>query len=197
MRISARFTVDDWKTLTFLTEEEWQKAIDILEDRINSRFLGVIQSIERYEYSGFAVLALDCLLIETLQQFRDGVSETPRGMSEDYFVRFLTKTSFAKFFDRALAKMFYRQIRCGILHQAEIKGSSRVLIRRQVPLVCLAEDRDGLVINRKRFHRQLVKEFKNYVLRLRKNDPLDEKLRYNFKKKMDCICHITRRVKQG
>lgn len=191
MRISARFNVDDWKSLTFSTEKEWQEAVDIFEDRISSRFLRVIQLTESYEYSGFAVLALDCLLIETLQQFREGVSETRPRMSEEYFVRFLTKTSFDKFFDRALAKMFYRQIRCGILHQAEIKGSSRVLILPDLPLVRLATDRNGLIINRKLFHRKLVEEFKNYVSELRKNNPPDEKLRHNFKKKMDHICHAT------
>ena len=191
MRISPRFTVDDWKARDFSTEEEWQKAIDIFEDRIRSRFLRVIELIERYTYSGFAILALDCLLIETLQQFRKGVSKTPPRKSKEYFVQFLTKTSFAKFFNSALAEMFYDQIRCGILHQAEIKDSSRVLIRHQTPLVRFADDKKGLVINRKLFHRQLVKEFENYVAQLRKNSPPDEKLRHKFKKKMDCICQIS------
>lgn len=191
MRISPCFTVDDWKALHFLTEEEWQKAVNIFEDRIRGRFLRVIELIERYTYSGFAILALDCLLIESLQQFRKGVLKTPPRKSKEYFVQFLTKTSFAKFFNSALAEMFYDQIRCGILHQAEIKGSSRVLIRPQTQLVRFADDKKGLVINRKLFHRQLVKEFENYVAQLRKSNPPDEKLRQKFKKKMESICHIS------
>ena len=66
MRISPCFTVDDWKALHFLTEKEWQKAINIFEDRIRGRFLRVIELVERYTYSGFAILALDCLLIEVV-----------------------------------------------------------------------------------------------------------------------------------
>lgn len=191
MRISPHFTVDDYRSLAFSTEEEWQKAVKILEDRIRGRFLRVIEFIESYEYSGFAILALDCLLIETLQQFREGVPKTPVRKSKEYFVRFLTETSFGKFFNRNLANMFYEQIRCGILHQAEIKGSSRVLIRPQAPLVSLADDRNGLVVNRELFHGQLIKEFEDYVSLLRKNNPPDEKLRRNFKRKMDYICHIS------
>lgn len=190
VRISPNSTVNDWKALTFSTEKDWQKAIDIFEDRYNARFMKVIRFVEGYEYSGFAVLALDCLLIETLQQFREGVSETPPRKSENYFVRFLTETSFGRFFDRRLATMFYKQIRCGILHQAEIKDSSRVLIRSTVLLVGLAKDRNGLIINRILFHRQLVKEYKNYVSQLRKNNPPNSKLRSNFKTKMDRICHV-------
>ena len=190
MRISPHFTCDDWEDIAFSKEDEWQKAIDIFEDRIDGRFIKIIDKIEGYEFSGFAVLALDSLLIETLQQFREGVPKTPNGKSQDYFVSFLTETSFCKFFDQNKAEIFYKQIRCGILHQAEIGGSSRVLIRQQVPLIRLAKDRNGLIINRKLFHKQLVKEFENYVSQLRKTNPPDEKLRSNFKEKMDYICRV-------
>jgi len=195
MRISRRFSVDDWKALNFSTEEQWQKAIDIFEDRIHSRFFQVTGKIAHDEQAGFAVLALDCLLIETLQQFREGVSETPSNKSGEYFVRFLTGTSFSNFFCPRLAEMFYKKIRCGILHQAEIKGSSRVVIQQQVPLVRLAKDGNGLIINRNSFHKQLINEFKNYVSQLRKNDPADEKLRLNFKKKMNHICQVSGVIK--
>jgi cation transport regulator ChaC len=118
------------------------------------------------------------------------VPKTPNGKSQDYFVSFLTETSFGKFFDQNKAEIFYKQIRCGILHQAEIGGSSRVLIRQQAPLIRLAKDGNGLVINRKLFHKQLAKEFENYVSQLRKTNSPDEKLRSNFKKKMDYICYV-------
>lgn len=190
MRIAPQFSIEEWKALSFTTDDDWQKGIDILEDRIQGRFLWVIKSLESYTYAGFAVLALDCLLIENLQQFREGVPETPRGDSEIFFKRFLTETSFKKYFDQNLAKMFYKQIRCGILHQAEIKGSSRVFIRQDVPLVQLAKDKKGLIINRKLFHNQLVNEFRKYVSQLRKSNPPNKKLRSNFRKKMDYICRV-------
>jgi len=187
MRISPQYTDADYKRLTFSAESEWQTAIDIFEDRIFGRFLKFVSYIEGYTYAGFAVLALDCLLIETLQQFHEGVAETPRRCSETFFVRFLTKTSFG--FTEDQAKKFYNDIRCGILHQAEVKGSSKVRVDT-MPLVKYTDDRKGLVINRKLFHQQLVHEFKDYVARLRNGT--DQQLRDNFKKKMEYICGLSK-----
>jgi hypothetical protein len=188
MRISPNYSVKDWKALDFSIEGGWQKAIDIFEDRIRRRFLKPISRIEEYTYAGFAVLALDCLLIETLQQFREGVPRTPDKKSCEYFVCFLTGTSFGHYFTKEMAGMFYDQIRCGILHQAETKGSSRVL-KQSVPLVGCTEDRKGLVINRKLFHQQLVREFEAYIALLR--DPINQEWRDKLKKKMDYICRIS------
>ena len=140
LKISPCYTVKDWKALDFTTEEEWQKAINIFEDRIRGRFLEPISRIQGYTYAGFAVLALDCLLIETLQQFREGIPITPYRQSKTLFLRFLTETSFGSHFSKQTAEMFYDQIRCGILHQAEVKKSSRVLIREEVPLVSTTDD---------------------------------------------------------
>ena len=184
------WTVEDWKALDFSTEEEWQRGVDIFEDRIRGRFLGIVEAIQDYEFSGFAVMALDCLLIETLQQFYEGKAETPRGQSGEYFRRFLTGTSFSEFFDTKKADMLYSSIRCGILHQAEIKGSSHIWIKEGTPLVSCAEDDNGLLINRRLFHKQLECEFSHYVARLRQHDPLDEELRERFKRKMDVICRV-------
>jgi hypothetical protein len=188
MRISPKYSVDDWKALTFSTEEDWQRAIDIFEDRIRGRFLKFINVIKDYKFSGFAVLALDCLLIETLQQFREGEPETPYKKENEYFVSFLTETSFSKFFDKNKAKKFYKQIRCGILHQAEVKKNSLVRKCKDEPLVRLTEDSKGLIVNRKLFHEQLVKVFEEYLCCLR--DPSAKGQRDKLKKKMNYICRV-------
>lgn len=189
MRISPKYTINDWINLTFSTEEDWQKAVDIFEDRIHGRYLSIIAKIENCEYAGFVILALDCLLIETLQQFREGVEQTPYKKHEQYFKRFLTDTSFKNYFtEEELAGRFYQQIRNGILHQAEIKSSSRVSIRQNDPLVSPTEDCQGLIINRKRFHQQLSKVFYEYISSLR--DSSNNELRKMFKKKMDYICRV-------
>lgn len=90
MRISPRYTSDDWKRLSFETEADWDTAIDILTDRIEGRFLRPVAMIERYEFAGFATMAIDCLLIETLQQFVEGMPKTPGWEGEKYFVKYLT-----------------------------------------------------------------------------------------------------------
>jgi len=194
MQISPKFTDENWRVLDFSVEDGWQKAVNVFEDRISGRFLNVIRLIEDYKWSGFAVLALDCMLIETLQQFREGVPETPPQKSKCYFIRFLTETSFGNYFNDDLAKKFYFQIRCGILHQTETKCSSLIRISNDIPLVSLTKDKVGLVINRKKFHAQLVSEFNNYVGQLRENKPPNKLLRENFKRKMDFICRMQSEV---
>ncbi len=189
MLISPQYKADDWKDLDFSNEEDWQKAIVIFEDRIRGRFLKFIDLIKDYEFSGFAVLALDCLLIETLQQFREGEEKTPYSKARKYFVRFLTETSFREFLTEDTAKKFYDQIRCGILHQAEVKENSLVRICQNEPLVKSTEDDKGVVVNRKLFHEQLVKVFEEYLSCLR--DPSNKDERDKFKKKMDYICRVS------
>ena len=189
MYISPQYTDDDWRKLSFSTEDEWQKAIDIFKDRVHGRFLEPISRIEEYIYAGFAVLALDCLLIETLQQFRKGIRSTSPGEGETFFALFLTETSFGSYFTKKMAEKFYQQIRCGILHQAEVKENSKVLIRKDTPLIKYTGDRKGLVINRKLFHQQLVREFEDYVARLR--EPSNQELREGFRKKMNYICRVS------
>ncbi len=192
LRISPHYTAGHWIALDLSTEEGWQKAIDILVDRIDGRFLKFISVIERCTYSGFVVLALDCLLIETLQQFREGAHRTPPRESREYFVRFLTETSFGRYFTSQTAEMFYRQIRSGIIHQAELEGSSKILVRENIPLVKYADDGEGLVINRRLFHQQLLREFEAYIDELR--DSSSQELREKFKKKMEYICRVSAEV---
>lgn len=76
---------------------------------------------------GFTVLAIDCLLVETLGAFIAGLEQTD-GKSQETFCTFLTtrKQFSAEFTTDDLAKKFYAQFRCGILHQAESGGESKV-----------------------------------------------------------------------
>ena len=184
-RISPKYSVEHWRALTLKTESDWEKAIEIFEDRIRGRFLDIIRGFEQRPFAGFAVLALDCLLIETLQQFREGKSSTPKRMGETYFVRFLTQTCFKSHFDASKAAMFYRQFRNGILHQAEVKGPS--LVRRDTPnIVDLAKNGKGLILNRRLFHEKLVQAFEEYIDAVRTDR--NGSLRSRFQKKMNLIC---------
>lgn len=185
------WTIDDWKKIDFSLERGWQEAIDIFEDRIRGRFLDLINHFEGVNGAGFAVMALDCLLIETLQQFRLGVARTPRNKSGEYFRLFLTETSFKNYFDENSSDLFFDQIRCGILHQAEVKKSSKIQTKGEIPLVSL-DGSGGLLINRRKFHERMEKAFQEYLDALRKSDPPDEPLRQNFRDKMDAICRIAK-----
>lgn len=184
MHISPRYTASDWNALNLTTKSDWRKAVRILEDRLNARFFDAVEAIDEQDFSGFAVLALDCLLIETLQQFKEGVRETPRGKNGLYFERFLTSLPFSMHFDKTKAEKFYDHFRCGILHQAEIKVSSKVW--RVGQLVAPTSDGTGLIINRRKFHSVLRQAFASYLRTLRNRT--DAKLCQNFVQKMTYIC---------
>jgi len=195
MRVSRDFTVDDWKALTFSSEDEWAKGVAIFKDRIETRYLEHVRALLQRKTSGFVVLALDCALIETLEQFRRGTRKTPQREGRQYFEAFLTQTEFGKHFDPTMAGMFYTEIRCGLLHQSEAGGASRVKRGSAFPLVSKTTDGTGIIINTPEFHSLLEKEFQAYSASLVIGH--DAQQRAAFKRKMDFICRIEEKEPVG
>jgi hypothetical protein len=187
MRISGSYTVDHWKSLDFSSEDDWKIAVDIFKDRLKTRYLDHIELIIGRKNSGFAVLSLDCILVETLQQFRNGTKNTPYGKGQRYFIDFLTGTAFAKHFTEDAAKVFYTEIRCGLLHQSEAEGKSRVK-RGPLPLVALTADQKSIVVNAHRFHELLEEVIESYVQELL--HPQSVEARVAFRRKMAFICRV-------
>lgn len=187
MRISASYTVDDWKALTFSSEDDWKHAVVMFKDRLQTRYLEHIDFLISHKTSGFVALSLDCILIETLQQFRNGAKNTPFRKGERYFVDFLTGTAFAQHFNEVTAKIFYTEIRCGLLHQSEAEGTSRIK-RGPLPLVALTADSKSIVVNVHLFHELLKKVIETYAQELLQ--PQSVEARAAFRKKMDFICRV-------
>src|ERR1017187_1707684 len=73
MRLSPKYTLDNWNA-AFQGPPAWDKAIDIVQDRIEGRFTRWIDPMLPKEFAGFAIIALDCLLLETLHGFLTGAS---------------------------------------------------------------------------------------------------------------------------
>ena len=59
---------------------------DFVEERFSERYLRPLQHEDAH---GFAIMANCCLLIETVECFRQGWPETPRGKGSDVFRAFL------------------------------------------------------------------------------------------------------------
>lgn len=169
---------------------DWERAIEIFKLRISSRYLEPVDLLitddnkrnpidRRY---GFSILAIDCLLIETLQSFREGLTDT-KGKSKDMFANFLTqRQSFKESFSKEDAEKFYKDIRCGILHQAEIMGDTLLW---SVGLVKGKKLNGTPYINRTKIHELIKNEVELYCNELKDKDNLA--LRKNFRKKMDFI----------
>lgn len=194
MKISSKHYDSDWRNLKLDESEspDWDGAIEIFKDRIVERFIVPINALIEYERSrqpserrcGFVIMAIDCLLIETLQAFRWGKLLSEYNPAEtSLIVKFLHKSP-RFYWEDWKAYRFCRDFRNGILHQAETKNDS--LIRSDGPLVTGDENDKGLIINRTKFHEQVEGAFSDYLNELREESKTE--LRSNFRKKMDEVC---------
>lgn len=128
---------------------------------------------------GFATMAIACLMIEALESFRQGWSES-KGRSKMAFRAFLeAHEDFAEL--RNHAEEFYFNVRCGILHQAEVTGGWRIL-RRGVLF-----DSRSRAINATVFMRRLSRALKRYCRELDAAG-WDDNIWFRCRTKMDALC---------
>ncbi|WP_421795494.1 gamma-glutamylcyclotransferase family protein [Haliscomenobacter sp.] len=216
MTISPDYCVKDWENLknlpVYQNTNDWFEAIKIFNDRITNRFLKQVECLENNTdatirvYSGFIIMSIDCLLVETLNQFYKGVENTDaayKSKNWKTFKDFFQQSPFFQDFfveaqdflgteeERSISKsgIFYDQVRCGLLHQAETKELSKINLRDFSTMVKYVDSdypAKGIIVNRVLFHNALVKEFERYKKRL--SDISETQLRENFIIKMNMIC---------
>jgi hypothetical protein len=210
--------VSDWQSAK--NRNDWDTMIRIFRDRINNRYLLAVQELLQADQAyltrrlGFAIMALDCLLVETLHQYYAGMQESPRGGSDirlngkrasnirelgkngQFYCRFFTEASF-KFTEHfnnheKEAVFFYQDIRCGILHSGETGHRSLIRVHKrsdvQSKLFELTDQEDGIILFRDIFHGLLVEEFEEYCDRLKNIG--EKELRKHFVRKMGYICGL-------
>jgi hypothetical protein len=169
--ISPKYRKSHWQEA--LANNDWKRMVEIFEDRIEGRFLKSIRLIANGrnigECSGFSILALDCLIIETLNQFYSGLDET-EGAHDKAFWDFFKNSEWLKgHFSRGKAFTFYSHYRCGILHQAQTKKKSVVRINQSTMIQSVENDiSKGLIVDRSIFHRALEEEISSYMGKLKK-----------------------------
>ena len=100
IKISPQYYQKDWRDLELdkNCEKSWKKAYEILEDRIYGRYFHQIETLDKNSnrsvgtFSGFAIMSISCLLIETIEQFYNGNFENsrnndnPEGISNDTMI---------------------------------------------------------------------------------------------------------------
>ena len=186
LRISPRYTSSDWQRLDSVNPKDWTKAVEIVRDRLNGRFLRFASDCLKVRDSGFVVLAIDCLLAETIQQFKDGVTDG-RTRSAEMISRFLEGLQFQPDFNADSRKAFYLDIRCGLLHQAEAK-KMWLIRRKQTALLQEIAGGEGYIIDVERFHAALQASFDEYLQAI--TETTNAPLRSNLWKKMNHICSV-------
>jgi len=154
-------------------------------DRFHQRYLLPFRMMNKNFKSGFSQMAVCCLMIETMESFQNGWSDT-REIYDDQGKKIGGRIIFENFFNRykefdkfkGLGKNFYDNVRCGILHQAETKKGWR--IGRRGALLEPAT----LTINSTKFRMELENALRDYCNKLKiGNEPIWR----NFKTKMAYI----------
>lgn len=186
--ISPNFTREDFLNIQLTIssdEEDWNQAIHIMDNRIRGRFFDSINIlIDNINENGFAIMALNCLLVETLYQFTRGLGETELGKNKDRYVAFLNLVMPGVFPNRKSREVFYSDIRCGILHSAQTKRGSQLTFDK--PYVIEMFGNEQIRVDVKEFTRHLVDYYNKYMYDLSK--PENITLRLAFINKMTLIC---------
>lgn len=195
MEIAKRIYDADYNKLQLLNlhSDDWLIAIGYLERRLNERYIEPVEILIDSEKEktavdkkfGFTILAINCLLAETIQSFYEGITES-KGKSRKIFVRFLMERDGFKnhFSTSGDAMKFYENFRCGILHQGQTFGDTKIWTIGQL----IQKQGEYIIVNREEFHEKIKQELNIYLTELRKRQ--NHVLLNNFKKKMDFICNV-------
>jgi hypothetical protein len=135
------------------------KLVDLIYHRFYNRYIIHIQATD----GGFLKMAVSCLLIETLESFKQGIPDT-KGKSGQMFRDFFSSQEelFPGF--KEIHSAFFTSIRCGILHQAETTNGWRILHSGQLLDVV------GKSINAKKFTEAVNKALDKYITNLRASE---------------------------
>ena len=169
-------TIDDY--LVMVDNAEKESIAELIESRLVERYIAPFE-IKSATKSGFSMIAIACLLIETIDCFREGVDDT-RGETKQSFIRFFENEPLFNDF-RSRAVDFYINVRCGLLHQGETKKGWRINRKSDSPLL---KDKS---INANLFIQNLKKVIQLYCADLKRSDFHDSIIWSNALKKMDHI----------
>jgi hypothetical protein len=175
---SGSVTVEDYERWRDEKEEGKVKLATLIKERLRERYIDPVEGMRLEQKNGFAIMALSCLLIETLESFYRGWPKSPN-----------SNLAFCGFFDRHAnllpefkghAQSFYANVRCGILHQGETTQGWTITRQAGASLFEPA----SLVIHATKFNRILGTAIDQYSKAL-ETTSLSDDLWKNFVKKMN------------
>jgi len=199
----TRKTCGDWRVFRLQLTAGAQKAVwnaafkDYFHARLRLRYLEPIELLQRMDArqgEGFRVMAIHCSLIEFLETIFQGKtyryrrqSDPPLGPSEysdsgKIFLSFLcNRKPFANVFDEPLAREFYTDVRCALLHEARTRNSWK--INTIAPSGAILNKQERII-----FHKNFQSAILETVEWYRKSLSNDKLLQEAFVRKFDSLC---------
>ena len=200
--IGGTKTCGDWRTFRGKLvpggdRALWESAFDdYFQARVRLRYLEPISVLQKYctrQGEGFSIVAIHCTLIEFLESAVQGI--TYRYVQRDadlgpheyrksgkLFEAFLcTREPFKNVFDPTLAKDFYENIRCPLLHEARTRAGWRIWADGPKSVIVDGNER---VLYRDNLHEALLAFIDLYRGRV-VSDPA---VQAAFLRKLDSLC---------
>ena len=208
IKISKSFTVKDWKELRphlLESNEKWNIAYEIFEDRLNSRFFNPIELIKanrKNEGEGFSITLISVVMLECLAAFEHGKiyrTNKERLSPCEYYsgIRLLklffnNSNVFKPYFSsNTKIDKFYENIRCGLVHEARTLNNDVIISESSIKNtrnedIYFNEDGEGR-LNRDLLLSKIREHIEDFKLRIIQNNAIS---RNNFILKMDEISGI-------
>jgi hypothetical protein len=223
MEIAGKLTIKDWDELKLCLDENydenWGLAFHFFEERIRTRYLNPIKAIldlDLNEGEGFAVVNLQCSLVETIESFINGwvydnykwvkdgviVINSVIGIVEKPTKSINNEGVFFSFFEKRMLSEdynidgidFFKSVRCGLLHETQTKNNWLIRKGKMGGIAFEKDDKGFKIIYRDNFQKAIEALIKNYKLAIinGKGKEFDEfgegDLRKNFIAKFNHIC---------
>ena len=128
--LASNFTVADYRVAC--SKENKAAIAEALRRRFTERYIGPVRPAICRQTHGFTMMAVSCLMIESLESFclgwenSKGKCENGKSKSEVAFGKFFESHSEFACFSGQTASCFWKNVRCGIHHQAETTGGWKI-----------------------------------------------------------------------
>lgn len=220
IEIAGKLTIGDWEKIEFTVGVDWDKAFQFFEERITTRYLepiSVIRQMNNINGEGFAMVNLQCSLIETIESFYNGwiyqpYNDNKTGLKKGYYEKNLkgnpisgktNQSIFKSFFQnrepfKGLIKgnEFYQNVRCGLLHETQTKNGWIIHADSNESEMFFKKDGDKKILYRNNFQdalKSLIDNYKKAIISGEKfGDKTTEELRENFIAKFNHICELSK-----
>jgi|SRR5665647_71367 len=201
--------------------EHWAEILDKFKKRIYDFYFHPIDRVKdpnKLKGEGFTILTIQCALIEMFSAFKLGKIHNfaKRGEFPSYeykkadecFISFLHSESIFEnhfyTYDEANnkqtdlpfnAKEFYNCVRCGLMHEARLKGNWVVNAKRKYSItdnlfIKQDSERNKVSIDRTLLNKQLKSYFSSYLEKLSNRTIEGQELRRLFARKLDHLYNI-------